>query len=567
MQALWKPDTVEEYYEVQRWLGSVKDRSVDDWEDAMRWYCTEDLFYLLNFVLTDGQIVHSHYKKPYHFHQFFLDMCRSTEYQASRGGGIDVSARGGAKSTVRTKAFPISMLLKHPDISIVIFSVEKQLGEKHLYRIKKELEVNELLKTLFNNVLWESQNDAIKNGVMWSMEHGICVKRKIVRANQTVETHSMNQGGPVGSRFEIVLGDDMESSDSVNSPEKIDKLNKAFSETTSLMTPIVIDRPILLISNTRFSQAGLIQFKLDEYLAVDSRLTRCIPAEDKTIKGEGPLGGTALYPFTYNDLWHQWNTKTNKADYALQYALDYVGASEYALHQESIQRYSERPSQIASDANIYICIDASNGVVDPSCFWVWAAKPDQRLYWVDATVRKMDPSKPPFHDELYRMIRYWESMGKRVVQIRIEQMGNQTWAALVASELRARGVSIPVIPCKNPGKKTGLFSTVKLDRIYSRWSPLLNAGRIVFPIPAKEGGWGIMSSDDSGARKDLMEYFMGFEFLAFPQCKHEDMLDAGGLIQDDKANEETPISWGSKRNVNSIYNRPQGRLQTTWMSG
>jgi hypothetical protein len=259
-----------------------------------------------------------------------------------------------------------------------------------------------------------------------------------------------------------------------------------------------------------------------------------------------------------------------KQDYALQYALSYTAASEYQFNVESIQWYEEKPQIIAKDSNTLICIDASNGVVDPSCFWVWAAKEDGRFYWVDGTVRKLDPSKPEFHDEIFRLVKYWETFSQRVIQIRVEQMGNQTWAALIASELRSRGIyHIPVVPCKDPGKKTGQFSTGKLDRIYRRWAPLINKGSVVFPRPRREGGAGIMSAmGESGTMTDLVDYFLINELTTFPACRHEDMLDAGGLIEDERANQEYPVIFGKKRKINSIYSNPSSyiKMKTTWMS-
>lgn len=560
MADLWKPDTLEGYIELHEWVTSLKEKSFSEWGEAVRWYTKNDMFYLLNFVASDGQVQHSQTGQRFHFHQYYLDMCRSLEYQRTVGGGIDCSARGSAKSVIRTKLNAIQTLLNHPDITIFIFSVQKNLAQKHLRIIKDELTENRLLKVLFDDVLFDDPLQAVKDGkIIWSIEDGIRVKRTMIRSSQTVEAHAFFGGGPVGTRPDMIICDDIEHAGVITTAENIQKLEDAYSQAVSLLTPVVIPRALLFITNTRFSEAGLIQHKMDDYLSKDPKRVRAIPGEyiahryDEKLDtipecyfvndGECPLGGVALYPFTKKILDAKFDETKVKSEYSLQFALDYTAAEAASLNENNVQFFTESTADMGKGKNVYICIDASRGIYDPTAIWVWGLGPDRRFYWLDAVCRKMDPAKPEFHNEIFMMVEKWSNLGKRVVEVRVEQMGGSMWADLVRKELRSRGCAIQVIPCSSVTQKMGNFSTGKAERIFQRWAPMLSKGEVAMPLSLSRGGKGLMSADERGVSRCLVDYFISSELRMFPRSKHDDMLDAGALIHDMKANEERPLQW------------------------
>lgn len=567
---IYKPDTVEGYEAVQKYIASVKARSEEDWIDLMREYCKNDLFYLLNFVLSDGNQVHSQTKKLFHYHEFFLKLCRDTEYHASVGGGLDCSARGSGKSTVRSKAWPIQMILKYPDISIMIFSTLKKLAEKHLGLIKEELESNELLKYLFPDILWmDAKIETQKQGLLWSRDEGLTVKRKSPRRNCTVEVHAMSGGGPIGSRPDVVIADDIESSADVSSPENIEKLKAAFSEAVTLLTPVAVEQAILMMSNTRFSEAGLVEERRQRFLSEDPRRVREYPGENLKKKGDGPLGGTAEYPFTEKVLWDKWNETLIKDEYGLQIALDYTAASIKSFSEDQINWHDLHRTDIGLRCVTYICIDASRGMIDPTAIWVWGIDHNNNKFWLDGLVKKMDPAKPSFYNEIERIVNRWKTLSQRVVQIRVDQLGNQPWAELIASELSKRGIwDVPVVGCTSKAKeKNSLFGNGKNDRIYHYWTPMLSRKEIHFPIPKSRGGKGIPYTDEKDQTNCLVDYFLNVEYNKFPRGAHDDLLDAAGLICDDKVNKETPIQIGMDLNRKPRSRFPNSALTgTSWKS-
>lgn len=574
--SLWKPEKIEEYIELQRWIDSLKEKKLpngqpswSEWTEVSRWYAKNDLFYLLNFIATDGSVIHSQTGKPFHFHEYYLQMCRNWERQRELSGGVDFSARGSAKSTVRTKLGSIQLLLTYPDIAIFIFSATLKLGQKHLRLIMDELTQNKVLIHLFEDVLWQDPIQAVKDGkTLWSVDSGIRVKRTMIRSVNTVEVHAaMGTGGPVGTRPDVVIADDIEHGANVNSPENIAKLKESFSQMVSLLTPVAVPKALLFITNTRFNQGGLVEDKMQEYLIKNPEKVRGVPAEDLNQPGDGPLGGTALYPFTTDVLWQKYEESRVKSEYALQFALDYSAAEDARLGEENIQWYDEDRAVMGKGKTAYICIDASRGVHDPTAIWVWGLGSDKRYYWLDAVCRKMDPSKPYFHDEIFVMVQKWSNLSDRVVEVRVEQMGGSVWADLIRKELQARGCAVPVVACTSHPMRTGNFSTGKAERIFQRWSPMLSAGLVCFPLAKSKNGAGILSADENGVQRCLVDYFLNVELKVFPRSKFDDMMDAGALIHDDKANKERPLQWPLSDKQKDKYKRIRGfGPRFSWMS-
>jgi len=568
MSQFWIPSTIEEYDELTEWLNSVKARSLDEWVDLYRWYGRHDLFFLVNFIGSDKDTLHSQTKTRFYYHNNFIDTCRKYERQRELGGGLDCSGRGRGKSTLRTKWLSIQYILNYPDISIFIFSVERQLARKHLRIVKDELGYNVLLKTLYDDILYSSPSEAAKAGdTVWSLEDGLRVKRHMIRSTQTLEMHSFFGGGPVGTRPDVIMFDDIERRDIVGSAEKIQELEIAYGQGIDLLTPVAIEKAAVYVTNTRFSEAGLIQKIYDQYMKIDPDKVIAIPGEDRSVPGDGPLGGSSSYPFTSEVLWQKYNETPDKADYALQFALDYVAGTERRFDIDKVQFYRDTPRDTSYNSNVYICIDTSRGIEDPTVIWAWGTKPDRRKYLLDLVVRKMDPTKDEFFNEIWMMAERLRNFGARLVEYRVERTGNSIWPQLVEKELRQRGDYTTVRESVPPPTKTIYFESGKLERIYQRLAPGFNKGEYVFPLPTSRGGTGILSKDDKGITRDVVDLFLATELKMFPRSRHDDMLDAMSLIEDDRINKEFPLQYPSK--IQTVYGGMRNKfknLRTTWMS-
>lgn len=543
---LWVPDTLEEYDELDNWLFSLKEKKAfSEWEEAMRWYSTNDLFFLHRYVLSLGSAIHSTYGTFLYHHQLYVDACKQYERQLAYGSSLDCSSRRSGKSEIRSTALPIMLALRHPDIAIFYFSVEKALAQKHLRRVMNELQGNSLLKQLHSDKLSENPREENKTlGLPWSMTEGLCIKgRTLNRSIQTFEAHALFGGGPVGTGPDCIIFDDCERSDKVATKEAVEALDGAFSEAVSLLTPVVLRVPLIIVSNTRFSEIGLIERLKQKYESVNPDKVRCYAAENLDEEGDGPLGGLVQYPYTKEYLDQKYEEQEIKGEYALQFALDYRAASDRRLPEEMINYYDEAPNKIALDMNVIIGIDASRGLQDPTAIWVWGIDRYGKKFWLDGMARKMDPAKPLFWEAVFNIVEKWTNLSRGVFQVRVEDTVNSSWSELVKRELHSRGCYVNVIKVKAKARQlTGKFKNTKMDRIYTFWVPMLSRGEVWFPRPESDGGKGIKCLNDRGdAYFDLVKYFQTVELHPFPRCKHDDLLDAGGMINDEETNEEFPI--------------------------
>lgn len=574
--------TVEDYDDLEAWLDDLRARTKhgSEWEDSMRWLCEHDLYFLHRYVLNIGTVAHQPTGIPVLRNQLYIDMARATEYHVKAGKGLMASARRCGKSEHRTCALPIQMMLKYPDISISIFSGEKYLAHRHLLRVKHELEKNTLLKLLYEDRLWMDPGEEAKaRGITWSKADGFVIRgRTMNRSTSTIEVNAMG-GGP-GSGYDMIIFDDIEWQKYVATQDAVDQLDNQFSAAISLMTPVVLPVPISIINNTRFSEIGLIHRKATEWKTEDERLVFEVPAEIVEEEYEwcekycwnddiGPMGGRVTWPFTAEYLNQKFTTMTQPGEYALQHALTFRNMGLQSLDHNKIHFYDEVPAEKARDMTTYIGIDPSKGVHDPCAMWVWGVTEDHRFVWLDAKIGKFDITSQRFHDELFGLVMKWNNLSQRVVEVRVEDVANSDWAALVERELRGRGSWVQVTKVlvrANIAERK--FKTGKHDRIFAHWAPELNKGNIWFPTPVSKGGKGILCDmNNDGSLKDLVDYFLNVEMKPFPAGRHDDGLDAGGMMFDEKTNQDNPIVWPSPR-VDDRYSRIQGSYgrRTSWMS-
>lgn len=568
---LWIPSTIKEYEELDAWLFSLKQKGqYSEWEEAMRFYSMNDLFFLHRYVLQLGGAIHSTYGTFLYHDQLYVDACKQYERHITYGSSLDCSSRRSGKSEIRSCTLPIYLALKYPDIAIFFFSVQKDLAQKHLRRVAQELQGNMLLKQLHPDKLWQNPQEETREArIPWSIGDGLCIKgRTLNRSIQTFEAHAMFQGGPVGTGPDCIVFDDCERSDKVATAEAIEDLDSAFSEAVSLLTPVVIPVPIIIISNTRFAEAGLIQRIKDKYEAINPDKVRCYPAEDLSQEGDGPLGGKVNYPYTAKYLRDKYEEQPDKSEYALQYALDYRAANDRKLPAEMIQYYTDPPNTIGREMNVIIGIDPSRGVKDPTAIWVWGIDRYGKKFWLDGFIGKMDPAKPKFWDTVFNICSKWQNLSKGVFQVRVDESPSSSWTEMVQRELSARGLYLNCIRVKarTVSHTRGKFKNLKMEKNYTEWVPMLMKGEVWFPLPSSKGGSGIWcDKDDSGNnRHDIVDYFLNIEFLPFPSCRHDDALDAGGMINNEDINAEFPIPIPGM--LNSFGRAKKFVAGASWMS-
>jgi len=574
------PTTVDEWDDLQRWVLSLEESGkMSEWADAVRSYSAGNLYYLLNYLMLDGNKIHNETGKPLYSHEVYRLYCNRTQYQMDNFlSTIDSSGRSFSKSTIRTKAAALQMMIRYPEISMAVVSVERQLAFKQMGVVVEEIDANKLLRAVWSDIFHWDAKEAAKNGeCVWSRQDGIRVKRRLPRMNQTLENHAFIGSAPTGSRFDVLFAEDIESEKYVASKEGTEKLHASLAAFAPLLTPVAIPKAFTVINNTMYSSAGVVRKRYDELRADGKQFAFLYPAErgelinERFVKyedGPCPGGGMPNYPYTEANLWSIFEGGgRNRRNYYMQMLGDATGGEDSTFKRDTIIFSDDNYQKLCKGTNAYVCIDASRGMEDPMGIWVWATATDKRLRWVGGLKKKLDPASPAFHDAIFNIVQMYDNLCKRVVEIRVEQMGSQTWADLIRSELQRRGCHITVVPCRNKtATRTGQFRSSKMERLWSRWAPALQNGKVIFPKGVKMGGEGIITTDESGTPFDLIDHFLKFEFDAFPSPKHDDLLDAGSLIWDPEAGAVIYPPLESKHQTTNNKFQRYGRRPTSWMS-
>lgn len=573
------PTTLDEYDELYAWITSLKEKGgMSAWQEMMRLYSKNDIYFLLNYLLSDGRKLHNEYSHPLYRHEIYRMYCMRTQYQLDHFiSSIDSSARSFSKSNIRTKATAIQMMVRWPNASQAIVSSERQLAQRQFVTILEEIEANKMLRIVHEDVFFMEPREAAKNGEgsVFSKDDGIRVKRTMPRMNQTLEHHSFFMSAPVGSRFDILYEEDVESEKLVQSKEMVDKLHESLAAFGPLVTPVAMPQSIVILNNTMYSPVGVAVKKYKEMETKGVEYAFMYPSEKGSLlngkfvpdeEGSCPAGGVAMYPFTEKSLWtiHE-ASNSSKAKYYSQMLGDLTSGEDATLSRDWLAFANESPEKMAANSNAYVCIDGSRGLEDPTGCFVWAIGPDKRCKWVGGFRKKMDPSGALFHDTIFSTVMKYDNLCHRVVEVRVEQLPNQTWADLIRSELQSRGCYIPVIACRGKiESRTGRFKHSKMERIFSRWSPRLQNGQIVFPTPKSKGGIGMQAFDDKGNPFCLVDYFLENEYDMFPASKHDDLLDAGGLLWDPDGTPLAAPPFVRKNHTNQFLQRRSGA--TSWAS-
>jgi len=178
-----------------------------------------DLFFLLVFIL----------KRDDANRDFVFDRCR--EVEAEPNGYIDLWSREHYKSSVITCALTIQDILNDSEKTFCIFSHTRPIAKGFLRQIKREFEDNELLKSLYPDVLYQNPH---KDSPKWSEDEGITVKRKGNPKECTVEAWGLVDGQPISKHFDVLIYDDVVTDRSVTTPEMMEKTTASWELSQSL---------------------------------------------------------------------------------------------------------------------------------------------------------------------------------------------------------------------------------------------------------------------------------------------------------------------------------------------
>jgi len=446
----------------------------------------EDLYFLMTQLL--GRV--DMYKRPeiqpdwlYH---------RVCDIQEEPDGCLDLWAREHYKSTVITYGKTIQDILCNPDDTFGIFSCTRPIAKAFLGQIKAELEQNELLKDLYPDILWQNPN---REAPRWSLDGGIVVKRKSNPKESTIEAWGLVDGQPTSKHFSVLVYDDVVTLESVSTPEMIEKVTERYSVSLNLGAHGGRRR----IIGTRYHFNDTYKTIMDR----GSVKERIFPATDN-----GDVDGKAV--FLIDEALREKRRDMGPYVFGCQMLQNPKADGAMGFKEEWLRYYDPEITTRWSEHFRYIVVDPAGEKKkgnDYTVMWVIALGEDKKYYVIDGIRDRLNLKEKWEH--LLRLHKKWKPQN-----VGYEKYGLQADIEYMKEKQEELNYRFDIV------ELGGIVS--KNDRI-RRLVPLFNEGR--FYIPTR-----LIRQDYEGTQYDLTAIFKNNEYLPFPVCSHDDMLDCMARI-------------------------------------
>ncbi len=470
-------------------------------QQAKRWLIRNDLFYLLAVAL----------KRRDMDNDWIFDRCR--EVQNEPNGCLDLWAREHYKSTIITFGLSIQdILASHGDdpepryngreVTIGIFSHTRGTAKDFLEQIRFELQGNDDLKALFPDVLYENPKSEAPS---WGLDTGITVKRNSNPREATVEAWGLVDGQPTGKHFFILNYDDTVEENSVSTPEQIEKTTSRWELSTNLGTEGGWER----YAGTKYHLFDTYSVMVERG-SVKLRLHPC--TRDGTENFE-PDNCVLKSP----DFLAKKRRDQGPYTFGCQLLLDPIADKKQGFNEDWLRYW---PADHARGLNVYILCDPSSGKkdketgqknkkLDYTVFEVVGLGADKRYYTLDRVRDRLNLTERTktliaLHKEYRPLAVGYQQYGLDADIEHIEYVQNE------------QNYRFDITPITNPQSKP--------DRI-KRLVPIYEQGRWYEPETITRIDW-------EQKAVNLTRTFVQEEYLSFPVCKHDDILDCKATILD-----------------------------------
>jgi phage terminase large subunit-like protein len=448
---------------------------------------------------------------------FLFARCR--EVQAGPDGHLDLWAREHYKSTIITVGLTIQDILNNPDISVGIFSHTRPIAKAFLRQIKREFESNMLLRELFPHICPPQKGEKRT----WSEDEGIIVRRSSNPKEATVEAWGLVDGQPTSKHFTLLIYDDVVTLESVGTPEMIRKTSDAWRMSLNLGAHGGKRRMI----GTRYHAAD----SYAEILEAGSAVPRLYPATaDGTAEGDPVFLSRQVLAEKRRDMgpfvFACQMLQNPLADKAQGFAPEWFKSADGELRGEGM--------------NIYITVDPASSRKagsDYTAMWVIGLNVDGNYYVLDGVRDRLNLTERA--RVLFALHRKW-----RPIYVGYERYGMQADVEHMRELMERENYRFKLVELGGQMPKP--------DRI-RRLAPLFEQGRIWFPLR-------LMKMRQDNTAHDLTDEFYRQEYLSFPVCGHDDMLDCLARILDPDLRVLFPQAQDIERQEYAA--RPRGPLDT-----
>jgi predicted phage terminase large subunit-like protein len=513
-----QPSTISEYHTLVINLSHCNETEKIK---IVRYLCRTDLYFLLWWAFGRRDVEHP----------WLLARCK--EVQMNPDGYLDLWARDHYKSTIITYAKTIQdILASHGDDPLPrwegleptfgIFSHTRPIAKGFLRQIKREMEGNGLLKSMFPDVLWESPQ---KEAPKWSEDDGLVVKRKNNPKESTVEAYGLVEGQPTSKHFNVLIYDDVVTQASVYTPDMMKKTLESWEMSTNLGSKGSVARYI----GTRY------HFN-DAYREIIKR-GAAIP---RIYAGthDGTMEGNPVFK-TKEELAEK---RRNMGPYTFstQILQNPLADETQSLKREWIKWHGGTDG---TGMNKYLLVDPANEkkkTSDYTAMFVIGLGEDNNYYVLDMVRDRLNLLERV--NCLFNLHRKWKPLA-----VGYEKYGMQADIEHIRDQMNRKNYHFNLLEA---GGKLA-----KIDRI-KNLIPTLAQGRWYFPDS-------IFKTTYDGRTHDLVDGFINEEFLAFPVAVHDDMLDCMARILDPDLHALWPRTIYDDE-PNDRYRRGRKRSGSAW---
>lgn len=224
----------------------------------------ESLFYFAKFILGYDKMEQTPHGEVCAFIESIINTDRF---------GLDLEPRGSFKTTEFSQALTTWLLVKNPNIRILLDSAVLQNSIDNLGVVKRHLEGNEKLRYLYGDLVGGNwTNEAITIGTR--TDRGL--KEPSVRCASVERTQ-------VGPHYDVIIADDLASEENSKTPEG----RRQVKDHLRLLFALLEPHGILIVVGTRWNYDDLYGMIADEFPEFKKRI--------KCAGGEGCPHGLPLY--------------------------------------------------------------------------------------------------------------------------------------------------------------------------------------------------------------------------------------------------------------------------------
>lgn len=417
---------------------------------------------------------------------------RVREVQREPWGYCDLWAREHFKSTIITQNGIIGDILNEPDSTSCLFSFTRPNAKKLMRPVLHELENNIMLKELYPEILYQ---EPTKQSPKWSQDEGITVRRRYNPKEPTVMASGLVDGQPTGMHFGKRRYDDVETLETVRTPESMENCENALK----------------MSYNLGVTGVGVASLVGTVYAFNDIHL-RAI--KDGTFKAR-------IYPATKNGqldgepwLWTREQLAQKIREQgpyisSCQLFLNPVADGSQALLESWLRYWNPQSWQTM---NVYILVDPASEkkkTSDYTVFTVIGLGYDHNYYIIKQIRDRLNLKQRA--NVLFKLHQDY-----RPITVGYEKYGMQADIEYMQEQMELRGYRFSIVPLGGTMPKND-----RIKRLVPAWSE----GRVYIPHTQPYTMY-------DGKTVDLTQVFVNDEYLTFPFGEHDDMLDSLARIED-----------------------------------